>query len=629
MPRSNDGAATRARQLTPDDAALKQVLRKHWGYDEFRPLQHEAVTAALAGRDSLIVLPTGGGKSLCYQVPAAVKPGLAVVVSPLISLMKDQVDALRECGLAAAAVHSGLTDAERRDVAAEIRAGRLQLLYVAPERLMSERMLTFLAATPLSFIAIDEAHCISDWGHDFRPDYRLLGQLREIFPAVSLHAFTATATQRVQTDIVRQLGLRDPLVLVGGFDRPNLTYRVTPRAKIEDQLAEVLDRHRNESGIIYCISRKAVDALSASLKRQRFKVAPYHAGLSDRDRARNQDAFLDESVDIVVATVAFGMGIDKSNVRFVAHTGAPKSLENYQQETGRAGRDGLPAECCLFYSSADFQLWRRMHDKLPAETQQQVEVHLRLMQNYCSSSVCRHAALVQHFGQTYAGNGSGCEACDLCLEEVPAAADPLITAQKILSCVLRVRERFGADYIAQVLVGARAERILDNGHDQISTYGLLKAFDRQTVRDWLEQLCSQGFATRDGEYQVITLTPAGREVLKGEVTPTLLAGREKSPRSNRSKHNSAGGSASRRSAEAPATFDAKLFERLRQLRRQLAQERGVPPFVIFSDNTLQHLSADRPATREAFSNVYGIGQQKLNQYGDAFLAEIARYVAGE
>ena len=397
--------------MSTDVASLLEVLQKHWGYDSFRPLQREAMEAVLAGRDSVVVLPTGGGKSLCYQVPAVLMDGLAVIVSPLISLMKDQVDGLRECGIPAAAVHSALGPRERQEIADDIRADRLKLLYVAPERLCTARMLDFLQQRNVSFIAIDEAHCISNWGHDFRPEYRMLGELRERFPKVGVHGYTATATAEVRRDIATQLALQQTEFLVGNFDRPNLNYRVLRRARSGEQIHEVLQRHTGESGIIYCISRKEVDSLTGTLKEAGYKAAAYHAGLSDEERHRNQDAFLNEQVDVVVATVAFGMGIDKSNVRFVMHTGAPKSLEHYQQETGRAGRDGLEAECVLLHSGKDFMVWRKLNDQLVGDARTQLERNLRGMESFCTSVTCRHRALVEHFGQTY--EGENCGACDV------------------------------------------------------------------------------------------------------------------------------------------------------------------------------------------------------------------------
>ena len=415
--------------------ALLAVLRKYWGYDSFRPLQGEAMAAVVAGRDSVVVLPTGGGKSLCFQAPALHMPGLALVVSPLISLMKDQVDTLVDCGVPAACVNSTLTPAERRAVADEVRSGRLKLLYLSPERLMTEQTLGFLQNVDLSFIAIDEAHCISDWGHDFRPEYRALARLKEIFPGIALHAYTATATERVRTDIVAQLGLEQPEILVGSFDRPNLVYRTTRRTDRMRQIREVIDRHRDESGIIYCIRRADVESVCAELVALGHQALPYHAGIADDDRRKNQDAFIKDRAKIIVATVAFGMGIDKSDVRFVIHAAAPKSLENYQQESGRAGRDGLEAECCLFYSGADFQTWRSLQSELPPEALEAADELLSGIERFCIGVGCRHRAIIDYFGQELPGEA--CGACDVCLGELDYVGDALIIAQKILSCVLR------------------------------------------------------------------------------------------------------------------------------------------------------------------------------------------------
>ncbi len=593
---------------------LRAALREYWGYDEFRPLQLEAMQAVLAGRDSVVVLPTGGGKSLCYQVPAVVLDGLAVIVSPLISLMKDQVDALVECGIPAAAINSTLSASEKSDIATEIRSGRLKLLYVAPERLCTERMLDFLTEARVSMIAIDEAHCISAWGHDFRPEYRILGTLRERFPGVAVHAYTATATETVRDDISAQLHQVDPLKLVGGFDRPNLNYFVERRAKVGDQIRELLDRRKGESGIIYGFSRKEVDSLAAELKAEGFKAAPYHAGLTDLQRQRNQDGFVKEKIDVIVATVAFGMGIDKPNVRFVVHTHAPQSLEHYQQETGRAGRDGLPSECRLFYSAGDFVAWTRLKSDLDSEARLQFKFNLRAMEQYCQSAQCRHKSLVEYFGQEW--HIANCQACDICLEEVEFQSDALVTAQKILSCVVRVKERYGADYVSQVLIGAREQRILDNGHDQLSTWGLLREFDKKIVRGWIEQLIGQDHLRAEGEYRQLTVTPLGRDLLKGAGEVRLLAATGK-PKS-RSKAKS-------KDASSFEGVDLPLFEILRKIRREIADARGIPPFAVFGDVTLRELARVRPDSLVAFRQVPGIGDHRTKQYGDQFVAAITAH----
>jgi ATP-dependent DNA helicase RecQ len=594
---------------------LRAILRKYWGYDEFRPLQQEAMRAVTSNHDSVVVLPTGGGKSLCFQAPALAMPGLAVVVSPLISLMKDQVDSLTDCGVAAACVNSSLAFDQRRRVADEIRVGRLKLLYLSPERLMTEQTLQFLQQVPLSFIAIDEAHCISDWGHDFRPEYRMLRQLKDSFQGIALHAYTATATQRVRDDIVRELRLAEPEVLVGSFDRPNLVYRVQRRSDRLRQIRDVIDRHKNDSGIIYCIRRSDVEEICASLTADGRQALPYHAGMSDDDRRKNQDAFINDRARIIVATVAFGMGIDKSDVRYVIHAAAPKSLEAYQQESGRAGRDGLEAECCLFYSAADFQTWRKLQQELPPQALEAAMTVLAGIEKFAGTMRCRHQAIVGYFGQQL--DSENCKACDVCLAELDLVEDSLVIAQKIISCVLRLKEAFGLGYTSQVLTGSRDQRILENGHDQLSTWGLLNAFDKRAVGDWIDQLVDQGFLQRsEDEYPVLKVTAGGRRVLKGEVTPQLLKPADRKRREAREQK------AALTSWEG---VDRGLFEELRSLRRRKADERGLPPFIIFSDATLRDMARRRPSTPESLLEVHGIGERKSAQYGDDFLKQIADY----
>ncbi len=590
---------------------LRAILRKYWGYDDFRPLQAEAMRAVVDGRDSVVVLPTGGGKSLCFQAPAMQMPGLAVVVSPLISLMKDQVDTLVDCGVPAACVNSTLSPAERQRVATEVRSGRLKLLYLSPERLMTPQTQQFLQGIDLSFFAIDEAHCISDWGHDFRPEYRMLRQLKETFPAAAVHAYTATATPRVRDDIARQLGLTDPEILVGSFDRPNLVYRVSRRGDLHKQISEVIARHPDDSGIIYCIRRDDVDDTAARLRELGHSALPYHAGMEDKDRRHNQDAFIKDRARIIVATVAFGMGIDKSNVRYVIHAAAPKSLESYQQESGRAGRDGLEAECCLFYSGADFQTWRRLQQDLPPSAAEAAVELLGGIERYCIGLGCRHRAIVNYFGQDLAEQT--CTACDVCLDELDYVADALVIGQKILSCVLRLSERFGAGYTAQVLIGSREQRILAEGHDQLTTYGLLAEHSRQDVRAWIEQLVEQRFLEKFGEYTILQVTPEGRRLLRGEIKPQLLKPAGKPRRESRAASDSWEG------------VDRDMFEALRKWRRAKADERGIPPFIVFGDATLRDLARRRPSNSENLLQVHGIGEKKLAEYGDEVLAEIAAH----
>jgi len=594
---------------------LRAALTRYWGFGSFLPLQEEASACVLNGRDSVVVLPTGGGKSLCFQAPAAVLPGIAVVVTPLISLMKDQVEGLRECGVPAAFINSTQSPSEQRAIAEEIRAGQVKLVYVAPERLVTPRFIEFLSSVSVSFIAVDEAHCISMWGHDFRPEYRQLRVLREALPNLAIHAYTATATAHVRDDICTELFLREPEVLVGAFDRPNLVYSAQRRTHGLAQICAVLDRHRGDSGIIYCIRRADVDALSAALSVRGYRALPYHAGMDDLERKRNQEAFTQEQTDIIVATVAFGMGIDKSNVRFVIHAGMPKSIEHYQQETGRAGRDGLEAECLLLHSYSDYAIWRSVLGN-QGDDPEAAQVALRkldVMYNFCTATGCRHKALVEYFGQTL--DKDNCGACDMCLGEYDAVDDALVVAQKILSCVVRLGERYGAHYTSLVLAGANEERVLSRGHDALSTFGILSERRRGEVRDWIEQLVAQDYLQKTGEYGVLQVTPAGRGVLRGEATPRLL--RPAGPTKKTAK--------SKVSKESWKGVDRGLFEALRALRREQAEQRGVPPFVVFSDASLRDMARRRPSSLEELLRVHGVGKKKSRDYGELFLEAIHEY----
>jgi ATP-dependent DNA helicase RecQ len=602
------------------DRALQDVLQRVWGYASFRPLQREAMAAILAARDSVLVLPTGGGKSLCFQAPALVHAGsagprgIAVVVSPLISLMKDQVDGLRVDGVGAAYLNSSLQAHERDDVLASIRADRCRLLYVSPERVVADAGLRrLLQQAGLRFIAIDEAHCISQWGHDFRPEYRQLGALRDEFPGVSLHAFTATATERVRRDITAELRLRDPQVLVGSFDRPNLTYRILRRANLHQQLLQVLARHDGEAGIVYCGSRREVEALAAWLKTEGHNAVPYHAGLADAVRSRHQEAFLDERADIVVATVAFGMGIDRSNVRYVVHASAPRSPEHYQQESGRAGRDGLPAECVLIYSAADFLRWRRMLEA-NGELTESAQKLMRDMERYASGMGCRHRALVEYFGEAY--GRSACGACDWCLKELDPVADATLVARKILSCVARVRQTWGIGHVVDILLGRATEKVVAAGHAELSTFALLKDEPSAALRGYVEQLIEGGFLVRAGDpYPVLRLTPQGAALMRGEADCALY--REVAP-PRKSPHR-------RARTEVAAGVKGDLFDALRQVRLRLARERGVPPYVIFHDTTLQDMVERRPMTIDQLHEVYGVGTKKAADFGEAFLDAIRTF----
>ncbi|MFN7980378.1 MAG: RecQ family ATP-dependent DNA helicase [Vicinamibacterales bacterium] len=679
------------------DAELRDALHRIWGFSDFRPLQREAMDAVLTGRDSLVVLPTGGGKSLCFQAPALVigaaqtdqasdestldlfadaagvageralvgaasanttaavaleqsaddreyswdelaeapavaavpakrasrsglssgaRRGFALVVSPLISLMKDQVDSLRVEGVDASYLNSTQTSAERDAVMASLREDRCRLLYVSPERLVGEGSAGFrrmLNGFGVRFIAIDEAHCISQWGHDFRPEYRQLGQLREDFPSASFHAFTATATERVRHDIVTELRLREPLVLVGSFDRPNLVYRVLRRGNLHKQLEAILGRHEGESGIVYCGSRREVESLAEWLREEGHEALPYHAGLSDEIRARHQEAFLEERADIVVATVAFGMGIDRSNVRFVVHASAPRSPEHYQQEAGRAGRDGLPAECVLIYSGSDFVRWRQMLES-NGEYTESAKALLRDMERYAAGTRCRHQALVEYFGEGW--TREGCGACDWCLKELESVGDSTTVARKILSCVARVRQSYGLAHVTDVLLGKSNEKIVAAGHAELSTFGLMRDESSVAIRGFIEQLVAGGFLAREGEpYPVLRLTSRGAVLLRGEDTCELF--RERQPVKGKSRARGAGA----------ATFDGdpELFDVLRDVRTRLARARNVPPYVIFHDTTLRQMAERRPSTVDDLHDIYGVGAKKAADFGDAFLDAIRTF----
>ncbi len=610
---------TAERRATGADA-IREVIRKTWGHADLLPQQEEAIGARLEGRDSLVVLPTGGGKSLCYQVPPLVGGGTDVVVSPLIALMKDQVDGLRAAGYPAAALHSNLTGEEAREAEGELMAGRLRLIYLAPERLMQPRTVEMLARLPVRAVAVDEAHCISHWGHDFRPEYRMLAELRERIPGVSVHAFTATATPRVREDIAAQLRLRDPAVLIGTFDRPNLTYRVVPRVDTGRQVAEVLERHRGQAAIVYCITRKETEKLAERLVRRRFSAAAYHAGMEAEQRRETQDRFASEKLDVIVATVAFGMGVDRSDVRCVLHAGMPKSIEHYQQESGRAGRDGLEAECVLLYSGQDALRWSRLMDRAAAESEVEVDAEsqraarrlLSEMERYCRGLRCRHRKLSEYFGQAF--EKVDCGACDVCLGEVEGVEDGSVVAQKLLSNIYRSGQRFGMAALAEILTGADTDRTRRWRHERLSTFGLLKDTPQRQIVNWYWQLLDQDLVARtDDEYPILQLNQASMEVLKSERPVQLIAPAKKAPKRTKIE------------TEAWEGVDGDLFETLRALRRDLAEARGVPAYVIFNDRTIRALAKVRPSTEEGLLVIPGIGAAKRRRYGDQLLSAIREY----
>ncbi|MDP8206726.1 MAG: DNA helicase RecQ [Candidatus Electryonea clarkiae] len=594
---------------------LLTILKKYWGYDRFLAYQKEAMGCVLEGRESVVVLPTGGGKSLCFQAPALVLDGMAVVVSPLISLMKDQVDALIANGIPAGYINSSMTSVERRAVDSRIRDGSLKLLYISPERLVMDSFIEYLKRVKLSFVAIDEAHCISAWGHDFRPEYRKLKTLKEEFPGIAIHAYTATATEPVREDIASELNIGTPEFIVGFFDRPNLIYSVKRVDKRLNQVIEVLERHPGESGIIYCIRRADVDTVCSQLIEKGYNALPYHAGMNTADRTRNQERFIRERTDIIVATIAFGMGIDKSNVRFIVHSGMPKSIEHYQQESGRAGRDGLEAECLLIFSDADLGTWSYILKDQSAEVKDITMKKLYRMYDYCVGLECRHKALVNYFGQEY---DSTCEnSCDICLENVEVSSDALQIAQKILSNVKRLNEYFGADHNAKVLTGSKDKRLLKLRHDQISTYGLLKDYSYRQVRIWIDQLLGQGCLVKVEEFGTLKIEEAGWQVLRGEIIPKLLE--PPKPREAQKKIK-------RAVAQSWEDVDTKLFERLRSLRIILAEKRHVPAYIIFSDNALRDMARRKPETMDEFLMGYGVGEIKAQTFGEIFTKEIRDYL---
>jgi ATP-dependent DNA helicase RecQ len=593
--------------------SLQEVIARHWGFSSLRPLQEEAMRAVFEGRDSLVVLPTGGGKSLCYQAPAVARGDTTVVVSPLIALMKDQVDGLRACGIPAIQIDSSQTAGERSLYERDIERGAMRLVFVSPERLVLSDFSQLLKRIRVRSFAIDEAHCISHWGHDFRQEYRQLDRLRAHFPDASIHAYTATATEQVRTDIAGQLKLRDAVVLVGNFDRPNLLYRVIPRLDLMAQVREVLDRHPGDAGIIYCIRRTEVDALTQCLQDLGYKAMRYHAGMEPEDRRATQDAFAAEKCDIVVATIAFGMGIDRSNIRFILHTAIPKSMEHYQQETGRAGRDGLNAECVLLYSGGDTMTWKRLIDKSACQAGagetflSNALKHLNDLDRYCRSAQCRHRALVQYFGQEY--RSQSCQACDLCLGDTEPLPGADAVAKKILSCVARVRQSFGVGQVAAILRGESTANVLKYGHDKLTTFGLLNEHSKADVRDWIYQLIGQQVLVQQGDpYPILRLNEASWEVMRGQRSIRLV---QLSPKKKAASLESEG--------DSWEGIDRQLFEALRAERRLLAEARGVQPFMILSDATLRALAQVRPSSLPGLLAIQGIGETKLLEFGHALL----------
>ncbi|HPX55280.1 MAG TPA: DNA helicase RecQ [Syntrophales bacterium] len=611
--RTYEAKVTKLEPVSITGSPLKS-LKNIFGYETYRPQQQEIIENLIRGEDAFVLMPTGGGKSLCYQIPSLHRAGVGIVVSPLISLMKDQVDALQACGVKAAFYNSSLKSREARRVLAMLHGEELDLLYIAPERLVSDEFLQRLRDIPIALFAVDEAHCISQWGHDFRPEYSRLGRLRKLFPQIPMIALTATAESHTRRDILDRLHLRHARCYITSFDRPNIRYTVLDKIKPFSQLIDFLRNHFGEAGIVYCLSRKRVDDLAAKLQSAGFNAAPYHAGLTTAERQKVQDDFLRDDVRIMVATVAFGMGIDKSNIRFVVHYDIPKNIESYYQETGRAGRDGLAADALLLFGYGDIAIARSLIENTQNPERKRIELHkLNAMVAFAEASSCRRRILLGYFDEWVEQD---CGNCDICLHP-PEMIDVTEDARKALSCVYRVNQRFGMGHVIDVLRGSKKERIMRLGHDRLSTYGIGADKSQEYWGGLLHHLVHRGFLQQDvGNYSVLTLTDAARPVLRGEQSLTMAAPRVKPAATLKASRRKSG----------DADYDEELFRRLRALRKTLADAAGVPPFVIFSDISLVGMAAALPADDEAFLNVHGVGTHKLERYGEDFLGEIRRYL---
>ncbi len=604
--------------VTSQFSSLEQALKHYFGYDSFRPGQRSIVEKALQNQDLLVIMPTGGGKSLCYQLPALLKPGLMIVVSPLIALMQDQVQALQDNGIPATFLNSSLSSSELRERERAVLAGEMKLLYVAPERLLGEGLLSSqLSQVHVSAIAIDEAHCVSEWGHDFRPEYRQLSQLRQLYPTVPIMALTATATERVRHDIIDQLDLKDPFVHLATFNRPNLYYEV--RSKHKQTYGELLQLIRNNqsgSGIIYCLSRRRVDELTAKLKFDGIPALPYHAGLDNKIRTENQNRFIRDDVQLIVATIAFGMGINKPDVRFVVHYDLPRNIEGYYQESGRAGRDGEPAQCILLFGAGDIKtieylISQKIDPNTGAALEDEQRIafqQLRRVINYAEATECRRTIQLGYFGEAFPGN---CGNCDNCRYPKPVE-DWTIEAQKFLSCVARVRERFGLNYIIEVLRGSKNQRILQNGHEKLSTYNIGKDRSADEWKMLGRSLIHQGLVdeSTDG-YSILRLNNLSWEVLRKqravEIAIAIRLQDAATPTSSLTEETE------------------ELFNRLQALRKRLADEQSIPPYIVFANASLRFMAQQQPLNRAQFANISGVGSRKLSQYGDEFLAEIRAF----
>ena len=604
---------------TVSQARLLELLKSTFGYESFRAGQADIVTHVAGGGEALVLMPTGGGKSMCYQLPAIARPGMTLVISPLIALMKDQVDGLTANGVVAGCLNSTLNAAEASRVMRQAESGQLKLLYVAPERLALGEFKQWLGSLKVNLIAIDEAHCISEWGHDFRPDYRNLKRLRTELPGVPIIALTASATTRVQEDIADQLGLKQARRFATGFNRPNLTYRVRPKVDVVTQVQEALVAHPGGAAIVYCFSRNDCERLSVKLQAAGISALPYHAGLNADKRRENQESFMRDDVQVMVATIAFGMGIDKPDIRLVLHADLPKTLESYYQETGRAGRDGLPADCVLLFSAGD-RVKQEMFIRQMESDGERLHARQKLddMATYCRLATCRRKYLLDYFSEPEVDDR--CGACDACLEPRDEF-DATEVAQKILSAVARTGQRFGSAYIATVLLGKPDKKVRERGHDSLSVYGIVDDFDDVGLKELIEQLISGGYLLKMGsEYPVLGVAKTGAELLKGN---TRLSLPRPTPRvaTAKSRRRTAA-----RTAAGGESYDEALFERLRALRKRVASDQGVPPYIVFGDAALIAMSQIKPSDEASFGLVPGVGEAKLLRYGSQFTATIREYL---
>ncbi len=602
-----------------DLSAAGTALKKYFGYDAFRPMQAEIIEAVLQGRDTLVLMPTGGGKSICYQIPALIMPGVAVVISPLISLMKDQVEALRSNGVKAAFLNSSLEPGEQNAVEDDFFRGNIDLLYVSPEKLLSQSFRSLLGQAPVSLFAIDEAHCISAWGHDFRPEYTRLRFIKAEFAKIPIIALTATADKITRQDIVTQIQLQEPGIFVASFDRPNLSLEVRPGQKRLPQILQFLNRHPKQAGIIYCLSRRNTEELARKLRDNGIDADHYHAGLSDQERSRTQEAFTNDNTQVICATIAFGMGIDKSNVRWVIHYNLPKNIESYYQEIGRAGRDGARADTLLFYSYGDVATLRNILENQESEQKDLQLAKLDRMQQYAESLVCRRRILLNYFGENFQEN---CGNCDVC-RNPPQYFDGTIIAQKALSAVYRLREKVGLSMLINVLRGATIRELFENGYHEIKTYGAGRDISTPEWQYYLMQLLHLGYLEIAYErHQTLKLTAASHRVLFGNEKVQLVRLRTFWERKQEAKKKA-------RPARLRERRRDDLFEELRALRKQLAREKGLPPYIIFNDATLEEMAARRPTTDEEMRDISGVGERKLHLYGNLFIDAIQAFIDQE